>query len=264
MTDDLSHVRSVDGLGYRAKIGILIPATNTICQPECEMMRPAGVTNHIARMRPIPRGAETGDMEAYRRSLRHGTSTIMEALESVNHCQPDLVVLGHSIDTFRDGPRGAAALKSELEAEAKGKPVILPSHAFLAALSALGLRPGQGTRIAILSPYWPPADEQVFQFFSESGYEITRIMGLKRPTAVAIAETPVAMIIAALRELASDGPDIIIEPGTNLPTAEIACEASRWLGLPVLSCNIATYWHALRTLGIGDRSEAHGPLFQHH
>jgi maleate isomerase len=264
MSDDLNRTRPVDGLGYRAKIGLLIPATNTICQPECEMMRPAGVTNHVARMRPVPRGTETGDMDVYRQSLRQDTSAIKEALDSVNHCQPDLIILGHSIDTFRDGVDGAATLKRDLQARANGKSVILPSQAFLAALLALGIEPGGGRRIAILSPYWPPADEQVRQFFAEAGYEITRIMGLKRPSAVAIAETPVSAIVEGLRELALDRPDVIIEPGTNLPTATLAREASTWLGVPVLSCNVATYWHALRTLGIADKSESFGPLFQFH
>jgi maleate isomerase len=264
MPDDLNRAQPADGLGYRAKIGILIPATNTICQPECEMMRPAGVTNHIARMRPVPRGAETGDMEAYRRSLRQDTSSIKEAIESVNYCKPDLIILGHSIDTFRDGLSGAAGLKRDLQEAADGTAVILPSHAFLVALAALGIEPGRGKRIAILSPYWPPADEQVLRFFGEAGYEITRVLGLKRPSAVAIAETPVSAIVEGLRDLAADRPDIIIEPGTNLPTATLAREASAWLGLPVLSCNVATYWHALRTLGIRDKAEGLGPLFQFH
>ena len=256
--------RSADGLGYRAKIGILVPATNTICQPECEAMKPFGVTNHVARMRPVPRGVESGDMEAYRRSLRHDTSLIREAMDSVIHCAPDLIVLGHSVDTFRDGLPGAMKLKEELETHSKGIGVILPSLAFLAALSALGLKPFENRRIAILSPYWPPADEQVVAFFTGAGYEITRVIGLKRPGAVAIAETPASMIIDAMKELAIDRPDIIIEPGTNLPSGELAIRAPTWLGVAALSCNIATYWHALRVLGIGDRSDSHGPLFRDH
>ena len=39
-----------DRLGYRLKLGIVIPSTNTIVQPETDTMRPAGVTNHIGRI----------------------------------------------------------------------------------------------------------------------------------------------------------------------------------------------------------------------
>ena len=38
-----------DTLGYRKRIGIVVPSTNTTVQPECEAMRPRGVTNHIGR-----------------------------------------------------------------------------------------------------------------------------------------------------------------------------------------------------------------------
>src|SRR5262245_8473627 len=38
-----------DTLGYRKRIGIVVPSTNTTVQPECEPMRPRGVTNHVGR-----------------------------------------------------------------------------------------------------------------------------------------------------------------------------------------------------------------------
>ena len=39
-----------DVLGYRMKFGVLGPSTNTIVQPDFEMMRPPGVTNHYSRI----------------------------------------------------------------------------------------------------------------------------------------------------------------------------------------------------------------------
>ena len=56
---------SVDSLATRAKIGVIVPATNTVVQPEMEAMRPVGVTNHVSRMRLPPR--PYGDMGEYRR-----------------------------------------------------------------------------------------------------------------------------------------------------------------------------------------------------
>ena len=46
-----------DALGYRAKIGILVPATNTIVEPEMAAMQPPGVTNHVSRMSRVKRPA---------------------------------------------------------------------------------------------------------------------------------------------------------------------------------------------------------------
>ena len=39
-----------DVLGWRRKFGVLGPSTNTIVQPDFEMMRPPGVTNHYSRI----------------------------------------------------------------------------------------------------------------------------------------------------------------------------------------------------------------------
>ena len=35
--------------------------------------------------------------------------------------------------------------------------------------------------------------------------------------------------------------------------ARIADETERWLGKPVISINVVTYWHALRSFGIKDQ-----------
>ena len=40
-----------DALGWRKKFAVLVPSTNTSVQPEFDSMRPAGVTNHISRIR---------------------------------------------------------------------------------------------------------------------------------------------------------------------------------------------------------------------
>ena len=41
-------------------------------------------------------------------------------------------------------------------------------------------------------------------------------------------------------------PDVeaIVQFGANLPMAKLADEAERWLDKPVISINVATYWHA--------------------
>ncbi len=62
---------------------------------------------------------------------------------------------------------------------------------------------------------------------------------------------------------AIDGPDVeaIVQFGANLPMARIADEAERWLDKPVISINVATYWHALRMNGIADKLYGFTSLF---
>ena len=58
--------------------------------------------------------------------------------------------------------------------------------------------------------------------------------------------------------------DAIGQAGTDLAMADLADEAERWLGIPVIAINVATYWSALRANGIGDRVEGFGSLLAEH
>ena len=46
--------------------------------------------------------------------------------------------------------------------------------------------------------------------------------------------------------------------------ADIAAEAERWLGIPMIAINVATYWSALRASGIDDRIGGFGALLAEH
>ena len=46
--EGLEHMR--DYLAWRLAFGVTTPSTNTVVQPEYDDLRPAGVTNHLARM----------------------------------------------------------------------------------------------------------------------------------------------------------------------------------------------------------------------
>jgi maleate isomerase len=42
--------------------------------------------------------------------------------------------------------------------------------------------------------------------------------------------------------------------------ARVAAMAEFWLGKPVVALNTATYWHALRNCGVGDKVQGFGRL----
>lgn len=246
--------RLVDTLGHRAKIGLLVPGANTVVQPECDSLRPRGVTNHVARL-PLM-SVPPSDTEAYREASRQRTES---ALDAVMLCEPSIVVLGHSIDSFSEGSAGANRLHERL-AKRAGVDVVIPSLALLDALAALDA----GRRIAILTPYSPARDSVTERFFRDAGYEVMGVKGLDCRPEKTSAAVPVATIMACLRELSAGGADAIIQAGTNLPMADIAGEAERWLGKPVLAINTAIYWNALRKIGITDALDGFGTLAEQH
>jgi maleate isomerase len=252
----------IDALGYRARIGILLPASNTIGQPEFEMMAPMGVTNQVVRMTPTPPGTSAGNLETYRGGLGAHIPVIEEAIKVVLHCTPSAIILAHAMDTFRGGVAGAKAMQEALAPSAKSIPVILPAFAFLEALRALGVRPG--ARLAALTPYWPKEDEDVRAFFTDAGYTMTRVLGFKCNGAAEIAGTTTERITGALRELAAENVAAILQPGTNMASLTVAARSQDSLGVPVICCNTACYWQALRLVGVRDRRMGFGPLLADH
>lgn len=246
-----------DILGARAKIGVLVPFTNTIVQPEFEAMAPPGVTNHVARIPNRPRPMD--DMVAYAVMLAEGAVGMEDVLDRITPAAPDLILLGHSVDSFLGGMAGAAAFQESLSAHAK-RPVLVPSLALVAALEALG----RSRRLGVLTPYMPPADVEVRNFLTDAGFEVVRLTGLKCRTPLAIAATTQGEIRAALTALDGADIDALVQAGTNLPMASLAAAAEAFLGKPVVSINTATYWHGLRTLGIEDRMHGFGALMAEH
>jgi len=255
---DTSSVHDMqDVLGYRAKVGILVPATNTIVEPEMAAMQPKGVTNHVSRMSRVKRPAN--DMVAYKKFL--GASVDMdEAIDVLVACEPDIIVHGHSVDSLAKGVSGAEAMRAHMEALSGGIPVMLPAHALLKALDLLG----KPKNLGILTPWMPPADEACKGFFSEAGYNVLAIKGLQHPTPLHIATATSEVLNQAVDEINVDGVDCIIKVGTNSSMSFLVDDMEKRLGKPVLTVNVVTYWAGLRAVGIGDKFEGFGQLAANH
>ena len=242
-------------LAPRANIGVLVPGRNTTVEPELNDMRPPGVTNHAARMSFA--GAPPG-FDPTTAKVGQFDFDIHGAIDRMTSVRPDLVLLGHSHDSFMGGVAGGKQMQDELTAHA-GVPVVVPSLAFVAAIGALGVRD-----VSILTPYLSADDGMVAAFFEDAGCRVRRVKGLQYDTAYAIAATAPARVRDILIGLDGDDVDAVLQVGTNLPAARVAATAEFWLGKPVLSVNVVSYWFALRQLGIADQRPGFGVLFSDH
>jgi maleate isomerase len=102
----------------------------------------------------------------------------------------------------------------------------------------------------------------VIKFFSEIGFDVVKIKGLKCPTAVSIAHVSEDELRNALLEVNSPDVDALVQVGTNLSMVRLADEAERWLGKPVLAINAATWWMALRDNGVQEKIYGAGRLLR--
>jgi maleate isomerase len=247
-----------DSLGWRRKFGVLAPSTNTSVQPEFDAMRPVGVTNHFSRI-AIPDNKVTDD-KSFMVLMDNIRGALMPALDSVLSCHPDYIVMGMSAETFWDGLDGSLKLQRRIEKRAKVG-VAMGSDACQAALRKYG----RGVkRLGIITPYMPVGDRQVHRFFSDCGFEVVNLKGLKCQSPVLIAHESKRTLRDAIMEVNQGKVDAIVQVGTNLAMAEVAAMAEFWLDKPVIAINAATYWYALRQNGIKDRMQGWGSLLAEH
>lgn len=244
-----------DSLGWRMKFAVIAPSTNTSVQPEYDDMRPFGVTNHFERI-AIPDTRVTDD-ESFMVMLNNIRNSTMDSAEVAMSMDPGCLIMGMSAETFWDGADGAEKLQKKMEEKTNGVPVIMGSHAVDAAIAAYG----NIKKIGIITPYAPVGDANVKKYFEDIGYEVVHLKGLASPSPMLIAhETPQTLKRAAIE--VSEGVDAVIQAGTNLAFAKVAAMAEFWLEKPVIAINTATYWHALRTMGINDKIPGFGRLLQ--
>jgi len=77
-----------DVLGWRRKFGVIGPSTNTVVQPDFEMMRPVGVTNHYSRI--FTPNAQAISNESFMAGINVIGDNVLDAVRSVMTCRPTI------------------------------------------------------------------------------------------------------------------------------------------------------------------------------
>lgn len=247
----------VDSLGPRMKFAVVAPSTNTSVEPEYAAMRPRGVTNHFSRI-AIPDTKVTDDASfmAMLQSIRDAT---FDAVDIAMTMEPGCVIMGMSAETFWDGAQGADRLHRTMLERTGGIPVVMGSTAVDAAIRAYEADGAPIRKIGIVTPYMPVGDANVRKFFEDQGYEVVNLVGLKSPSPMLIAHESQQTLKRAAIDV-SEGVDAVIQAGTNLAFAQVAAIAEFWLEKPVIAINTATYWHALRSMGLREQMDGFGAL----
>lgn len=247
---------SKDALGWRTKFAVVAPSTNTIVQPDMDSMRPPGVTNHFGRIH-VP-NMPIRDDETFLALVKVIDGELYKAVDRCMTCEPDYLIMGMSALMFWGGRGPSEERRRALERHC-GVRVSAGSFALEAALNLAKVK-----RIAVVSPYQPISDKNVTQFFQDCGFEVAKFLGLRCASPVAIAEVQEDALRRHLISLNDDSIEAIVQVGTNLSMVRLAVEAERWFGKPVIAINTATYWHALRAVGITDKLYGFGPLLENH
>ena len=245
-------------IGRRAKIGVVIPSTNTAVEYDCQKILPAGLTWHPARFW-VKYPDLTSDA-AFLKFLDGIRETIPDAVRDLMTAEVSHFMMGMSAETFWGGIEGNDEFISRLR-EQMGRSIGLTTgaNAVVDALQRFGAK-----TVSVLTPYQPVGDKQVERFFGESGFTVKKLIGLRCASATSIAATPRQAVMRRVLELDGDDVDAIVQVGTNLSSVDLFPALETLLEKPCLPINVCTAWHALRACDIHDRLDGLGRLLEEH
>ena len=232
----------------RYRLGLLIPPVNVTMEPECWRWAPAGVTVHAHR---LYRSRAVLTVE----ELALMAERVEESARLVAFARPHLIVYGCTSGSLLDLDYDQR-LVGRIEG-ATGVPAIATAGAVVEALRALGVR-----RVAVATPYPDDINEREVAFLEAHGFEVTSLEALRLRDSHAIPEVPPERVEALGRAADRPEAEALFISCTNFPTAEVLEPLEQALGKPVVSSNSASFWLALRRLGVEAPVEGAGRLLR--
>ncbi|MEY3731079.1 MAG: hypothetical protein RLZZ57_1835 [Pseudomonadota bacterium] len=232
--------------GARARIGLMVPSGNAICEAELHAMLPPGVVALITRLEL--RGSSEAELAKMLNRLEEAAGLLADARPALLgfHCT--------AVSTF--APDRAAEIPARI-AKASGLPAVTTADAILAALGALGAK-----RILLTTPYIAAVHEREIAFLAAHGCAVMGgdLMGIN--TNAEMAQIPPEAIAAQARGAARAAPsaDACFISCTAIRSAGVIEALEAELGMPVITSNQVMAWHVLRHLGLQDQPQGFGRL----
>ena len=247
----MSARRHKSTYGWRARLGLIVPPTNTVNEAEWSRQMPEGVTFHTVRM--------AIHADTHTAAGRHALVVdIAERVRELAAARVDVVAYACTAGSMVNPPQ---ALPAEVEA-LTGTPVVTTAASIVAALQTLG-----AVRVSIATPYHTALNDHEVDFLAQNGIQTLRIAGLglgaNGPVDYPlIAETSLEQVEAHTRSVLAPGSDALLITCTDFPTLPLIARLERELGLPVVTSNQATLWASLRRAGLVDTIAAAGRIFE--
>jgi maleate isomerase len=236
-------------IGWRARLGFLVPPGNPTVEPEMIALAPAGVSVHFNRM--VARGVP-GSLDGQGERNRMMVDNIDLAAEMLALVEPDVIVIAHTATRYYLGREREAELLARLQ-RVTGTRVVSAFGSVVAALRRLGVR-----RVALGAPYSAETTREGRAHLEMHGFDVVNFANLPGVTNIYDETAERAYRLARSVDIADA--EAVFLSGTGLPTLPALQPLEQDLGKPVLSSATAMMWHALRTTGVRQPVAGYGRL----
>ena len=237
--------------GWRARVGVIVPTSNTMNEVEFNRMAPDGVTFHFTRT-VLHKDPGADDFKVM-------LDDTARAAEILGQCKVDVIAFGCT--------SGSMACPSDRLLDtmtASGKvPAVSVAGALLAAFKALGV-----TRIGMATPYTDATNEHEKEYLEAHGITVVAMAGLQLNYGLEgiqkISRVAPDRIYAHAKSVDRPEAEAILICCTDFGSSVTVERLEKELGKPVVTSNTATFWAALRAAGIKDRVPGYGRLLTEH
>ncbi|WP_164660601.1 Asp/Glu racemase [Tropicibacter sp. Alg240-R139] len=237
-----------------AKIGVLVPFTNTNLEPDIELLRPPNTTVHFQRMG----GYDVDEIPGSDQMAGLGASDISHDLRMISGVRPDVVLYGCTSATLTHGSSFDAELADQIKA-GSGAKSLTAAGSLIAGIKAIG-----ATKVGFSSPYLGEINEQAMAFMTENGIETINCTDVGRELGnYGQGElTPDEVFDLACK---ADHPDAqaIVLSCTDMRSVEVVERVEAVLNKPVVTSNQAMMFCLMQALGLPRHDRLPGRLFDH-
>lgn len=247
----MSALSNLHPIGARAKVGVIVPPSNTVNEAEFNRFAPAGVSFHFTRS-PLHADPAADDFQEM-------LSDVKRAMGDLAACRVDYATYACTAGSMACPSDRLLGTMSETDNIGANS----TAQAIVAALSALGV-----TKIAMASPYTDETNAHESHYLEDHGIQVLATAGLGLNTSLEniqkISRVPPAEVFAHAKSVDHSDADALLICCTDFNTFDAVEPLEKELGKPVVSSNSATLWHSLRSAGIEDRIERLGTLLREH
>ena len=235
------------GYGWRLRIGLIVPSSNTTMESEFFMMAPEGVSIHTARM--LLREARAEALREMSKDAERGASLLSTAAV-------DVILYGCTTGSLLGGSEWEKELMERVQRSGEALS-FSTATAVVDALKELGAE-----KIVVATPYIEELNALEKHFLESHGFKVLEMRGLGLLRNLDIGREPPSTAYRLAREVFRPEADAIFISCTNLRTIEVIEALEADFARPVVTSNQASMWKVLRVGGVGERVFGYGRLLE--
>lgn len=237
-------------MAVRRRIGLLVPSTNTVAEPDVHGAVPEEATVHVHRMYLPDNVPKKDAMDRMNSDLEQGARYLATA-------KIEIICMTGTQNSFYKGASGADWMEETMSKTA-GVPGIASSPSVLQALRYFGAK-----KLSVATPYSVWGNERLGVYLKDNGFDA---LNIDRDERIAdghpqhMNDLEPDYIREYVLSVVNPEADAIFLPCAAWRVMEIAASLEAETGKPVVTTNQATVWRTLRKLGLKKAKPGFGRL----